>query len=366
MEDPMSEFLRTAMQGVQNWVSQNATHYLSVAIPKERTDTNDDDAPLVPYQSYVRFWLSEMFLTQNVSWFREWCPAVHASVQLNYGGQPSVRFDKVAGLPEELQSKGVVLNFGLTELMPYNGGTVEMTAGLLAIPMKQSPYVSTAIKVISDFAGLVVPPLGTALAISKKVATGIEQFMNVSGGQVHVGIHQSFNSEGGGGGHNLRPGYIAVILASEDQVPSDSLLVKRDRLWSNHKGESKPLEGYDYMLFRVEGRKERDDWRLRDIQEPIDFAVQAWLKGNEEEAKAFTVTALTAAYRSADLAVHDRRRVIQAIKAELQQIQDQGLGIRQDENSDLNNMMDRQAIDLKKALQMPPITITEALEGQLS
>jgi hypothetical protein len=354
------------VQGVKGWITQNATHFLSVAIPKERTDTNYDDAPLVPYQSYVRFWLSEMFLTKNVSWFREWCPAVHASVQLNYGGQPSVRFDKVASLPEELQAKGVVLNFGLTELMPYNGGTVEMTAGLLAIPMKQSPYVTTAIKVISDFASLVAPPLGTALAISKKVATGIEQFMNVSGGQVHLGMHQSFNSEGGGGANNLKPGYIAVILASYNQVEEDRLIVRGDRLWYNYNGDNKPFEGYDYMLFRVEGRKERDDWRLKDIQEPTDNAVQAWLKGNEEEAKAFTVTALTAAYRSADLAVHDRRRVIQAINAELQQIQDQGLGLQQDENSDLNFMMDRQAIEINKALQLPPISLREALEGQFN
>lgn len=358
----MKEFLNSIAQGVMGWINQNATHYLSVAIPRERTDTEYDDTPLAPYHSYVRFWLSEMFLTKNVAWFREWCPAVHASVQLNYGGQPSVRFDKVASLPEELQSKGVVLNFGLTELMPYNGGTVELTAGLLAIPTKQSPYASTAIKVISDFAGLVAPPLGTALAISKKVATGIEQFMNVSGGQVHVGMHQSFNAEGGGGAHNLRPGYIAVILASHDEIKEDRLTVKGDRLCY----EGSPLDGYDYMLFRVEGRKERDDWRLKDIQEPIDNAVQAWLKGNEEEAKAFTVTALTAAYRSADLAVHDRRRVIQAIKAELQQIQEPGLGLAADENSDLNYMMERQAIDLRRSMQLEPITFREALEGRLS
>lgn len=358
----MNEFLTSAVKSVKGWVTQNSTHFLNVAIPKECTDTTYDDAPLIPYQSYVRFWLSEMFLTKNVSWFREFCPAVHASIQLNYGGQPSVRFDRVASLPEELQTKGVVLNFGLTELLPYNGGTVELTAGLLAIPMKQSPYVTTAIKVLSEFAGLVAPPLGAALAISKKVATGIEQFMNVSGGQVHVGMHQSFNSEGGGGANNLRPGYIAVILASHNELAEDKLTVKGDRLCY----ESRPLEGYDYMLFRVEGRKERDDWRLKDIQEPIDNAVQAWLKGNEEEAKAYTVTALTTAYRSADLAVHDRRRVIQAIKAELQQIRIQGLGLQQDENSDLNFMMDRQAIDINRALHMPPITLTEALEGQLS
>ena len=54
-----------------------------------------DDAPLEPGGSYLRLWLSEMFLTRRVAWGREWFPAVHSEIRLQFGGQ-DVAFSKIA------------------------------------------------------------------------------------------------------------------------------------------------------------------------------------------------------------------------------------------------------------------------------
>lgn len=79
------------------------------------------------------------------------------------------------------------------------------------------------------------------------------------------------------------------------------------------------------MLLRVEGRKERDDWRLKNIQEPLTTAGQALLEAppNTPKANAYRTVALAAAWQSSDLAQLDRRRVVEAIKAELAQLADE-------------------------------------------
>ena len=64
----------------------------------------------------------------------------------------------------------------------------------------------------------------------------------------------------------MAPGYIAVIPATPRQVNPKQLYVKNDQLcYSPQDGATPvPLQGYDYILFRVEGRQERDDWEAEE------------------------------------------------------------------------------------------------------
>jgi hypothetical protein len=125
--------------------------------------------------------------------------------------------------------------------------------------------------------------------------------------------------------------------------------------------EAQPLTGYDYMLLRVEGRTERDDWRLKDISDPLGKAVEALLKGDDKEAEAFRVTAITAAWQSDDLAVGDRRRVVQAIKAELDAVAKEGRQAVGDEVRSLADIVKVHAISAELANRLMPITLEEAL-----
>lgn len=62
----------------------------------------------------------------------------------------------------------------------------------------------------------------------------------------------------GGGAAELKPRYFAVIGATAQQVDAGLLTVRDSQLCLG----PAPFDKYDYMLFRVEGRSERDDWRF--------------------------------------------------------------------------------------------------------
>ena len=156
-----SNTLQSLWNKIRGWVDQNADKYVYAPIPKERTDTSDDNTPLKSYASYFRLWLNEMFLTKSVAWFQGIFPAVHSEVKLQFGDQQAVTFSNVAAPPQDQLARGIRLNYPLTELMPYNGGIVEIEAALLAL--KGADYLATAINVLQEFSGLVTPPLGQVL-----------------------------------------------------------------------------------------------------------------------------------------------------------------------------------------------------------
>jgi hypothetical protein len=96
---------------VKGWSTENAKHHVYAPIPKERTDESYDEAPLEPGGSYFRLWLSEMFLTKRVAWGKEWFPAVHSEVRLQFGGQGAA-FSRVASRPGTSWAKGCDLATG--------------------------------------------------------------------------------------------------------------------------------------------------------------------------------------------------------------------------------------------------------------
>jgi hypothetical protein len=314
---------RSLWDHVKGWWTENARHHVYAPIPKEQTDEEFDDAPLEPGGSYFRLWLSEMFLTKRVAWGKEWFPAVHGEVRLQFGGQ-GASFSRVAQPPQDQVGEGVRLDYRLTELLPYNGGVVEIETALLGL--KGADYLGAAIGVLQQFSSLISPPLGPAISLAQTLASGTRDLLSATQGSVHLGFHQELVSAGAGGAV-LRPGYLAVILAEPGEISPDRLSVRGSRLLYREVPGPQPshLTGYDYMLLRVEGRKERDDWRLKNIQEPLTTAGQALLEAppNTAKANAYRTVALAAAWQSSDLAQLDRRRVVEAIKAELAQLADE-------------------------------------------
>jgi hypothetical protein len=230
----------------------------------------------------------------------------------------------VAQPPQDQVGEGVRLDYRLTELLPYNGGVVEIETALLGL--KGADYLGAAIGVLQQFSSLISPPLGPAISLAQTLASGTRDLLSATQGSVHLGFHQELVSAGAGGAV-LRPGYLAVILAEPGEISPDRLSFRDSRLLYREVPGQEPrnLTGYDYMLLRVEGRKERDDWRLKNIQEPLTTAGQALLEAppNTAKANAYRTVALAAAWQSSDLAQLDRRRVVEAIKAELAQLADE-------------------------------------------
>lgn len=132
---------------------------------------------------------------------------------------------------------------------------------------------------------------------------------------------------------------------------------------SNPGGKPEPLEGYDYILFRIEGRPERDNWRMPNIEEPLNQAITATIEGDAEKADGYLKAALLVIWQSPDLAVQDRRRVADAIRAELAEVSGQPHGSAPQEIRDLESIMRTRAMPSHKASLEPALTLKEILGG---
>jgi hypothetical protein len=291
------------------------------------------DEPITAGDHYFRLWLVEMFLAKDREWFTSWHPAVHAAINFKFGDKEQL-ITRVAGsslLPDlsiENLDRVVGMNYAMTPLMPFYGGDVELSAGLLAIAGKND--IKSFLKVLGDFSNLLmVPQLSTALAIATPLANGLSALVGATENRLMLGLHQTWTA-GTAGAAPLRAGYFAVLLEDQANIDDDKLWVHNGRLL---KGESvaqaKPLRGINYMLFRLERRSERDDWdSLTAIQEPYNKAIEMLRVGNTDQADAYVRAAKAAAFLSNELTRNvDQRRVVMQIQKRYDDAKEQmGLG----------------------------------------
>jgi hypothetical protein len=234
---------------VKAWANHNAQQYILAQIPRERTDLTGDDAPLVPLRDYLRLWLDDMFLAQDRKWFVDQFPAVHTTIELKFGPSP-IKISHVTDGTDQV-GRGVFRSFALTDLVPFGGGIVRIQSALLSL--EGTNYIKQGIGILRDFSSLVVAPLGQTLTIAEKVGTGMQNLLRGASGAMVLGFHREYAADGGGGGSVLNPGYTALILGTQAQIDQNRLSVKNSQLlYAGQDGTAKPLDGYNYMLLRVE------------------------------------------------------------------------------------------------------------------
>jgi hypothetical protein len=256
---------------------------------------------------------------------------VYSLVHFQFGSQ-EIDISNVAGelglanVDAAHLERAIPLNYALTSLMPFNGGLVEVRTALLAL--QGQDYLKRFIKVVSNFASLLaVPQLSAILSIAAPVASGIEELLGASNGQMHLGLHQTFTHKGGGP-NELRPGYFLAVLTTEMEADPTTLWVVDDRLRQGDTiAESKPFTASAYMLFRIQKETVRDDWEgLTSIMEPFGEALRALGTGESVRADTLLRVAIAAAISSPDLTQADRRRVAMVMRQRFGDARDLGLG----------------------------------------
>jgi hypothetical protein len=312
--------------------SRSARPYQNFFLPEHRVDVPGyDPTPIRAGEAYCRIWLVEMRLAKDVDWVKHRYPVVHAATRFNYGEQTAT-IPYLAG-PGYLKDLGannldrvIQYNYPLTPLFPFNHGLVELYAGLFS--MATSDPIGKFITTMERFSDLLpVPELSTVLNLAEPVYRGIEDLLDIGDRRLELGYHQTFSEAGGGGGNPLRAGYFAAILAEESQLDREALCVIDDSLYLGKPGmpevskqNCRPLEGYSYMLFRLEKRQAQDWESLTTIKELVYKAQDAVSEGKYEEVKHTLIPAIrTAIYRSADIAKADRRPTIVKIEESLKE-----------------------------------------------
>lgn len=303
----------------KNLLGQEAKHYVFTPIPSDIETIEFKEG-----EHYFRLCLAEMFLKDDRKLFRKYVPVVSSTVQLQFGSKAAQELPYIAG-PLALQvnasclGKGVQVNHGLTNLVPYHGGRVAISAALLAYVTKD--YFQELLNVSNSVAGLLTSgQLSTTLKVVDTAISGIQALFNAGDKEVHLVFHNEYSGSDRLGGVSLKNGYFAVIAADAADFKTDNLLVKNSQLYvGDDAASAKPLAGYDYMLFRIEAAVNRDDFRH--FEEYDSLLAAALEKGMTDKASGDAIlrTAILAVFKSNDLTYVDKTRVATALKKEYEE-----------------------------------------------
>lgn len=305
----MSGFARRLGDRVRQWFAANTEHVTLRFFPEP------DAEPLVPDDGYVRLWLAEGFLAKAVTWGNHHFPALHGGVTLTFANQttPFTRFTKPTAT---LTAPGAYLDYPMTSLLPYSGGTVEVEAALYRAT--QAGPLAAAVEVGSSLAALMGPPLSVAANIADKLSDGIDAVLGGQAEEPMLGLHHTLVAAGGGG-QVLRPGHLVVVGAPPAKVPPD-LRFEDGRLH----GGAGLLTGFDYLVLRVECRDQHDELRLPHLDELLRRATEEWLAGHEDRFADLRTTAIADAVSGADLIPRDRFRLAKYVASQMDKIKEFG------------------------------------------
>jgi hypothetical protein len=327
-------------QSVAESVNREAKKYKTLFLPEDRVDVGSSGTPIQAGEAYCRIWLVEMSLAKDVDWFKQRYPVVHAAVRFDRGGK-SVTIPYIAApgnlkeLAKDNLDRVIQYNYPLTPLFPFNQGLVELQAGLFSIAA--SDPIGKLIETIGRFSKLLpVPELSKVIDLADPVYRGIEDLFDLGERRLELGYHQTFSDADGGGSNTLKDGYFVAILAEDREINTSQLCVVNDSLKIGSPGstkvfmrDGKPLEGYSYMLFRLEKRTAQDWESLTSIKDLVDQAQDAISAGKYEPVKTLLLPAIkTAIYRSPDVAKSDRKPMVLKIEDYLREIGLQSKGER--------------------------------------
>lgn len=317
------------MSVISDWFSRlfskTANHYVFAPIPAERQDRPVKGVTLKAEEHYFRIWVSEMFLKDDRRLFREFVPVVHSAINLTFGTSsghqqelPYVAGPLQIGLGSTL-GKGVQINHPLTNQLPFRGGLITVSAGLVAY--KRNDYFQGFLGILNDVSGLFnVGQLSSTIKVVGGVADGIQNLLGAGDKDVHLVYFEGFGGETDSGGSSFESGYRAIIQADARTFDKSKLYVKESGLcYGNSLASSLPLEGYDYMLLRFEVTDHRDDFRS--FEEFARLIAEAIKAGLEDKSKGDEIIkgAKSLAFASPDLTLVDRIRVGKAIQKEYEE-----------------------------------------------
>jgi hypothetical protein len=257
------------MNRLWTWIKdrwqRDASHDLYSRLP------TPNDASAKAGENYFRLTLSEMFLTDERNWFASWHPAAYIAVRFRFGDKEEI-LNHVAG-PSALKdidmgsiNRGVAVNYSITPLVPYNGGEIEIEAGLVAV--KGEDDVKKLLKVLGDFSKtLAVPQISTALNFATPLADGAAELLGASDNRPVLRLHDIFNEPS----NILRAMHLIVVADRNKQLDKAKMSIEDGRL----RYEGRSLTGYNYMVLRIDTPADRNDWdSLSAIEEPYLAAIE--------------------------------------------------------------------------------------------
>jgi hypothetical protein len=312
--------------------------------------------PFAPDESYLRLVLTDMSLGTAIKWFTDQYPSVTSTVSLDFAGTTQA-FTTVAGPPKQMLGPGVFVNYPLSPLLPYRGGVVELSAGLVAL--KGDNRIQVVLDVLAGFSSLIGPPLGAAVRVATQLDDGVEKLLD-AGGDVILGVHDGYVApNSAAAGNFLRGGYLAIVGADAKAFDMTKVAVDGSRL--TYAGQ--PLNGYDYLLFHLESREEHDGWAFPDLEALLNEAKRKAVMEDKDGLEAVRKQLLAAIVTSSDLTEADRWRVAEKAKQQLKRLEQLPLGAAGIDVPSLEDALKAGRMDLEEARTRQRISLDALLSG---
>jgi hypothetical protein len=206
-------------------------------------------------EAYFVLRMKEMYVAYSRKLWRKLYPMLHSFVE-----HGKFEENAIAG-PGQLRELGdsnleriVNLNYRLAGPTPFGGDDVTILAGLYSVPGEDA--AKALIDTVASIAKLGGVALGSAVAISQTVKSGVENILGLNGSQLALGIHDTLNA-----GRPLQSGYYLGVSAPAGDVDMQSLWVANGRLLQGPDPiAARPYQDHDYMIIEIERRDTRDDW----------------------------------------------------------------------------------------------------------
>lgn len=292
-----------------SWFDSNAARVVVASLDDPKATVTE----IRPGEAYVRVWLTDFFLAKDKRWARSQVPMVQAHVAVDSATGPPLTYAKVVRPPDGMVGPGDWVEYALSPLLVYQGQLVELTAGLTAL--KGPSSLRAAVDTLQQLSSLGGAPFQVAAAIARTVTDGVDRLSEAAEAEVVLGLHRTFTPSGGGGGSLLQPGYLALVRAEDHSLVS-RLVIEGSRLYVNGSGSVHPLEGYDFLLFRIEARDERPDWDVGGVGELLTEVVNAIL-GYREDAAELERKLFGLVLNTPELVDPDRTRVVDRLQGRM-------------------------------------------------
>lgn len=244
------------------WVKHRPTQ-VSAYIPIEQDHIDDEngwDEPFVSDQHYFRAFVSEMFLLDGRQWLTEYDPIVFSALEFNYDQsrqeEPKLVGPELLGQGRPAAPQGTLyLETPASGLHPYRGG--DLTFTVILYRAKRSNHLANLLKIVEKVVGAVDPSIAFASYINMAniITEGLDLILNGEQTDPIIGIRNTLPAPS-----EIKPGYYALINASERSVNRESLWIRDGRLQAGDSLQtSKPYRDHDFVLFKLMKYQKRDD-----------------------------------------------------------------------------------------------------------
>ncbi len=291
---------------VRRWWGQASEHPVYHFIPAPSA------AQPVTRDTYLRLWLSDMFLADARRHAADVFPALRASVSLSQGVGRGVTLSTVLQSPPGQEAPGPVSG-SLTGWLPYLGGTVAVQACLYQV--KANDSLRLALDIVGGLSSLVAPSVAALAGVAEQVAGGIDRVEAAmeEAGQGPVLLLDKEYAGSGATVDRLAPGHIVVANLPAREVDVSKLDVDSGQL----RYEGALLDGVDYLLVEIQCVRERDDWALPELDELLRDAKEARIRHEQPRFQRLLEELTVRIATSALLTPADQKRVAAAVREEL-------------------------------------------------